>query len=376
MGSTRPISILPFFSGSRYDVGAMQRSMRILGIESSCDETAASVVEAVVRNSKIVQLAALSNVVASQVKIHAKTGGVVPEVAARQHVEAIIPVVQQALREAEPRKEKREQSRMIDAIAVTRGPGLITSLRVGVDTARTLASVWKKPLVAVNHLEGHIYANWLATSKPIQFPVLALIVSGGHTELVLMRRHLDYRIIGATRDDAAGEAFDKVAKILRLGYPGGPAVSKCAARGNPQAVAFPRPMIDSQDFDFSFAGLKTAVLYYCRDFKPQTSHLKPDVCASFEQAVVDVLVAKTIRAAKKYKVKTVLVGGGVAANRRLRDELGRAVRDTLPTTYYLLPAAEYTGDNAAMIAAAGAFRAAAKDFTLWQEIEADPNLSL
>ncbi|MBI4133315.1 tRNA (adenosine(37)-N6)-threonylcarbamoyltransferase complex transferase subunit TsaD, partial [Candidatus Uhrbacteria bacterium] len=210
----------------------------------------------------------------------------------------------------------------------------------------------------------------------IRFPVLVLIVSGGHTELVLMRRHLDYTIIGATRDDAAGEAFDKVAKLLGLGYPGGPAVSRLATHGNSRAINFPRPMIDSSDFDFSFAGLKTAVLYHLRQLPATSYQLQANVCASFEQAVVDVLVAKTIRAAKQYKVRTVLLGGGVAANQALRQQLGTALKNQLPSTFYLLPSTTYTTDNAAMIAAAGAFHARANDFTPWQQIEADPNLSL
>ncbi len=400
--------------------------MRVLGIESSCDETAAAVVEYTDGRFSV-----LASVVASQVATHAKTGGVVPEVAARAHVEAIIPTIREALNQAAsrlhlevapPEVAPRE---VVDVVAVTHGPGLITSLRVGVDTARILAHQWGKPLVAVNHLEGHIYACLLSfplprgegrgeggrhphlnfTSPPLrgrgkvrgtasleddkifEFPALALIVSGGHTELVLMKKHIDYTIIGATRDDAAGEAFDKVAKILGLGYPGGPAVSKCAEKGNASAIAFPRPMIDSDNFDFSFAGLKTSVLYHMRDResyqkmdgRPKSDNIQRyvvEVCASFEQAVTDVLVSKTIRAAKKYRVKTVILGGGVAANKRLREELGRAIKQQLPTTYYLLPTLEYTGDNAAMIAAAGALHASAKDFTPWEKIDVDPNLSL
>ena len=272
--------------------------MKILGIESSCDETAAALVDYTGGRFSV-----LSNVVASQIEIHKKTKGVVPEVAARCHVEAIIPVIKEAMQnETKP-----------DAIAITKGPGLVTSLRIGVDTARTLSFFWGVPMIGVNHLEGHIYASVLQNTA-IEFPALCLVVSGGHTELVLMKKHLDYKIIGETRDDAAGEAFDKVAKILDLGYPGGPEISKLAKEGNPKAIDFPRPMIDSKDFDFSFSGLKTAVLYYVKNLKPKTYNLKPDICASFEQAVVDVLVAKTICAAKKYKVKTVILGGGVSAN--------------------------------------------------------------
>lgn len=346
--------------------------MNILGIESSCDETAAAVV-----SYKRGRFLVLSNVVASQVKLHAKTGGVVPEVAARQHAEVIVPIIERALRAAKIKKP--------DVIAVTHGPGLITSLRIGVDAARALAAAWDVPLVGVNHLEGHIYANWLHDQlhhsyhkKEVQFPALALIVSGGHTELVLMRQHLDYKIIGATRDDAVGEAFDKVAKLLGLGYPGGPLISRRAEKGNPRAIDFPRAMLNKQNFDFSFSGLKTAVLYYLRDlqvtsYKPQT---KDDVCASFEEAVVDVLVQKTTRAAKQYGVKTVMIGGGVAANKHLRESLGEAVKKQLPVTLYSLPVTDFTTDNAAMIAAVGALHASRKHFIPWQKIQADPNLSL
>lgn len=352
--------------------------MRILGIESSCDETAAAVVEAQFgeQGSTALRFSALSSIVASQVATHAKTGGVVPEVAARAHLEAIIPVIQEALHPLQPSD--------IDAIAVTAGPGLVTSLRVGVETARLLSYAWKKPLVAVNHLEGHIYANWLDEGKSqrakvkseVEFPVLVLIVSGGHTELVLMREHLDYKIIGATRDDAAGEAFDKVAKLLNLAYPGGPAVSKLAETGNAKAIQFPRPMIDADNFDFSFAGLKTAVLYHVRERskgKGQRSKVA-DICASFEQAAVDVLVKKTMRAAKKYKVKTVLLGGGVAANLRLRRELEIACQSD--HFNYRAPEIKFTGDNATMIAVAGALHALKKDFLPWAKIDVDPQLSL
>lgn len=389
--------------------------MRILGIETSCDETAAAVVEI---NKE--RFSVLSNVVASQVKIHARTGGVVPEVAARAHVEKIIPVINNAIHNT--RYKTQDTGEGIDAIAVTVGPGLITSLLVGVETARTLAYLWKKPLIAVNHLEGHIYANWLSPVGEIQnpkfqFPILCLIVSGGHTELVLMRKHLDYKIIGATRDDAAGECFDKVAKILNLGYPGGPAIAACADKFKVSAksasalggkseklkIKFPRPMINSNDFDFSFAGLKTAVLYLLRDFLNKNKRGKfraaarnlprnfskrflSEACYEVQEAIVDVLVAKTIAAAKKYKAKTVMLGGGVAANKRLRQRLGEAVEKELSNTKYTTPDTNYTTDNAAMIAAAGYFHtfplkarpplAGKKDFISWRTLIADPNLRL
>lgn len=322
--------------------------MRILGIETSCDETAIAIVE-----GRGERLTVKKHLVASQIKIHAKYGGVVPEVAAREHLPKI---------DALLRRTVAADGRGIDAIAVTAGPGLITSLRVGTDVARTLAWAWGKPLVAVNHLEGHIYANWLSDGK-MRFPALVLIVSGGHTELVLMKGHGKYRLLGATRDDAAGEAFDKVGKMLGLGYPGGPAVSKMAARGNVRAVKLPRPMIDSGDYDFSFAGLKTAVLYETKKRRVNVA----DMCASFEQAVVDVLVAKTIRAAKQYRAKTVLLAGGVAANRRLRYALSSIAH---------LPDLTYTTDNAAMIAAAGYFKARRREFIDPMKLEPNPNWQL
>ncbi len=341
--------------------------MKILGIETSCDETAAALIEYQEGRFRV-----LSNVVASQINLHAATGGVVPEVAARAHLENIIPVLKQALQ-----VKKNKPPIGLDFIAVTIGPGLITSLRVGVETARLLAYSLQKPLIAVNHLEGHIYANWLdRPPKELLFPILCLIVSGGHTELVLMRKHLAYEVIGETRDDAAGEAFDKVAALLDLGYPGGPIISKLAEGGDQQAIDFPRPMIDSPNFDFSFAGLKTAVLYYLKK-----NHLTPavkiaDICASFEQAAVDVLVGKTIRAAKKYQVKTILLGGGVAANHRLREQFGQILTSQFPAISLSLPQLDYTTDNAAMIAAAGALYAQQKKFVPWSKIKADPNLTL
>lgn len=319
--------------------------MKILAIETSCDETAASVLEA-----KGGRFSILSNIIASQIKIHAKTGGVVPEVAAREHVEKIIPIVKKAI------KGK------VDLIAVTAGPGLATSLSVGVETAKALAYIWKKPIVAVNHLAGHVYANWLDNRK-IEFPILCLIVSGGHTELVLMKKHLDFKIIGSTRDDAAGEAFDKVAKILKLGYPGGPEIAK-RVKGKDK-IKFPRPMIKSNDFDFSFSGLKTAVLYYHKDHKKQIN----EICTAFQNAVIDVLVTKTKKAARKYKVKTVLLGGGVAANQALRNKIKQELNCNPPQM-------KYTTDNAAMIAAAGYFMAKQKQFTPWQKLDIDPNWEL
>lgn len=342
--------------------------MRILGIETSCDETSAAVVENDGRHFDV-----KSNVVLSQIKIHAKYGGVVPEVAARIHLEAILPVLEEAI--------GKDGSEKIDAIAVASGPGLITSLLVGNEAARILSCLWKKPLVKINHIEAHIYANWLA-GQEINFPVLCLVVSGGHTELILMLGHGKYEVIGETRDDAAGECFDKTAKILGLGYPGGPAISVAAARFEKRdsrvELKLPRPMMDSPDFDFSFSGLKTAVLYAVRDLenKYKMEEIVPAMAHEIQEAIVDVLIAKTIRAAKKYKVKNVMLAGGVSANRRLRERFVAVMKKELPGAKWNIPPFEYCTDNAAMIAAAGYFHAVKKDFTPWGKLRVDPNWEL
>ncbi|MDP2708869.1 MAG: tRNA (adenosine(37)-N6)-threonylcarbamoyltransferase complex transferase subunit TsaD [bacterium] len=335
--------------------------MIILGIETSCDETAASVVEG--RGDK---LKVLSNVVSSQIEIHQKYGGVVPEVAAREHVLNILPVVNEALIKV----------KKIDAIAVTIGPGLVTSLLVGVETAKTLAYAWNKPVVAVNHIAGHVYANFI-NSKP-KFPALILTVSGGHTMLVLMSGHGKYKVLGETRDDAAGEAFDKAAQLLGLGYPGGPIISQLAARSSQpkqKNIILPRPMINSGDFDFSFSGLKTALLYAIQKDENWQKKI-PEYAYEFEQAVAEVLVYKTIKAALKYKVKNIMLSGGVAANRELRRQLAEAVKEKLPGASLNIPELKYCTDNAAMIAAAGYFRAKRKKFINWAKLRVDCNLEL
>ncbi|MBU1148956.1 tRNA (adenosine(37)-N6)-threonylcarbamoyltransferase complex transferase subunit TsaD [Patescibacteria group bacterium] len=345
--------------------------MILLAIETSCDETSIAVLE-----RKREQFILRSHFLASQISTHAKYGGVVPEVAARMHVEVITPGLNAAIKQA------KVSLKDIDAVAVTAGPGLITSLLISIEAARTLAWSLKKPLVAVNHLEGHLYANWLPNDKNHQstiqknpFPALGLIVSGGHTELVLMTKHGKYKKLGQTRDDAAGEAFDKVAKLMGLGYPGGPILSKLATKGDPESYNWPRPMLNSQNLDFSFAGLKTAVRYYLDTHKVTKKQL-PDLAASFEQAVVDVLIHKTLRALKQHKVKTLLLAGGVAANTKLRHELGKAVSKRHPQVNYLQPNLKYCTDNAAMIAAAGYWHAKKKNFTPWQKLDADPNWEL
>src|SRR3989339_2083912 len=316
--------------------------MRILGIESSCDETAVALVRGEGDRVLIEK-----NLVASQAALHAKYGGVVPEVAAREHVDVILPLLLEFV--------VAHAGSGGDVGAVAAGPGLVPALRIGVGLAKTLAWAWQKPLVAVNHLEGHLYSSF----RPLIFPALALLVSGGHTELVFMRGHGEYARIGGTRDDAAGEAFDKGAKLLGLGYPGGPAVSKMAQQGNLSAVDFPRPMLESGDFDFSFSGLKTAVAVR-RAAHP--GDLVEDVCASFQAAAIDTLVAKTLRAVDAYQPKSVILAGGVAANYSLRETLAGQLATRDPQPEFFVPELAFTGDNAAMIAAAGYYRARRKDF--------------
>jgi N6-L-threonylcarbamoyladenine synthase len=322
---------------------------RILAIETSCDETAAAVIE----NGR----ALLASIVASQMDMHARYGGVYPEVASRQHILSIVPVVEETLAKA------HMVITDIDAVAATRGPGLAGSLVVGLNAAKGLALGADLPLVGVNHLEGHIYSAWVYDSPPQggnagdnpppepQFPLMALLVSGGHTELNLMEGHLNYKHLGATRDDAAGEAFDKVARLLGLPYPGGPSVQKAAEEGNPEAFKFPRAWLEGT-YDFSFSGLKTAVL---REVKKLEVEGKPipvaDMAASFQAAVVDVLLNKTLMAAREFGAKEILVAGGVSANRPLREAFQSQTE--FPVN---IPHISLCTDNAAMVAAAGYFR--------------------
>ncbi len=359
--------------------------MIILAIETSCDETAISIVECSGGFSRP-KFKILSNIVSSQIKIHAKWGGVVPNLAKREHIKNLPIVLKKALVKAEINHKK------IDLIAVTVGPGLEPALWTGINFAKELAEKWNKPIIGINHMEGHIVASLLNSnlknqkSKLIEFPALALLVSGGHTELVLIKDWLKYKIIGQTRDDAAGEAFDKVAKMLGLPYPGGPQVAKLADSHQASVVnnqiKLPRPMINSKDYDFSFSGLKTAVLYLIRDLQksiPKFSDRKDlvsSICVEFQQAVIDVLISKTIRAAKEYKVKTLILGGGVAANKELRKQLGKKIKKELPITNYLLPITSFTTDNAAMIAAAAYFHAIKKQFSDWKKLKANGNLQL
>jgi tRNA N6-adenosine threonylcarbamoyltransferase len=333
-------------------------SDRILGIETSCDETAAAVVE---RATEV-----RSSVVASQIDRHARYGGVVPEIASRAHVEMLMPVVAQALVEAGVADDE------IDAVAATVGPGLVGSLLVGVSAAKALALVWGVPFVAVNHLEGHLYAAFLE-EPDLDLPLVVLLVSGGHTLLVHMEDHGRYHLLGSTIDDAAGEAFDKVARFLGLGYPGGPVIDKLATQGDPHAIAFPRAMVGrtgDDRHDFSFSGLKTAVVNHVRHHPDVAT---ADVAASFQEAVVDVLVTKARRAAREVGAKGLCLGGGVAANSALRTRFAEACAEDGIRSF--VPSRAMCTDNAAMIAAAAWWRLRA-DGPSPLDTGATPNLRL
>ncbi|MBC1994245.1 tRNA (adenosine(37)-N6)-threonylcarbamoyltransferase complex transferase subunit TsaD [Listeria seeligeri] len=315
----------------------MKKNTLILGIESSCDETAASVVK---NGNEII-----SSVVASQIESHKRFGGVVPEIASRHHVEQITLVIEEALKKANVTMDD------LDGIAVTEGSGLVGALLIGVNAAKTLAFMHDLPLIGVHHIAGHIYANRFETE--MKFPLLSLVVSGGHTELVLMRAENEFEIIGETRDDAAGEAYDKVARTLGLAYPGGVQIDKLAKDGE-DTFHFPRAMMDDGSFDFSFSGLKSSFINTLHNLRQRGDEPNPnDLAASFQASVIDVLVTKTIRAAKKYEVNQLLLAGGVAANQGLRARLIQEVEMELPDTELIIPPLSLCGDNAAMIAAAG-----------------------
>ena len=333
---------------------SFDESTVVLAIETSCDETAA----ALVMGGNDV----LSSVVSSQIDIHARFGGVVPEVASRAHLESIVPVVRQAFDEAGIPPAR------VDAVAATAGPGLIGALLVGVSAAKSLALVWDRPFIGVNHLEAHLYAG-LLDDPTLEFPLVVLLVSGGHTMIVEMRGHGDYRVLGRTIDDAAGEAYDKVARFLDLGYPGGPAIDRVSAEGDAAAVAFPRAMMH-EGLDFSFSGLKTSVVNHARR-NPGTSTV--DIAASFQAAVVDVLCAKTLRAAEQAGARGVVLGGGVAANSLLRSEMSR--RGAEAGMKVALPGRAMCTDNAAMIAAA-AWHRLRSDGPMGLDCGAYPNLKL
>lgn len=368
----------------------MKDQMKILAIESSCDETAASLV--VEKNGKP---KVISSIVSSQINLHKKTGGVVPEVASRAHLESIIPVIDEALKNA------GVELCDLTHVAVTAGPGLVGSLMVGFDTAKSFAYGLDLPIVPVNHIEGHIYSACRGS-----FPLLALTVSGGHTSLTLIHDHGKYETLGETLDDAAGEAFDKVAKLLDLGYPGGPIVSQYAQAYREKMtkskihiankisnnkktkskelkpsvcnLTFPRPMLDKPGYDFSFSGLKTAVLTEVKrrlkDKKELTLLDKREICFAFEDAAIDVLVGKAIKAAKKYKLESVLLAGGVSANTRLQNVLKKEVEEIGSKLY--LPEKEMMGDNAAMIGIAAYYHIVRGDISSWDKVKIDSNMKL
>lgn len=357
--------------------------MKILAIETSCDDTSVAVVK---DGTKV-----LSSVVSSQIDLHSKYGGVVPEVAARAHIQNMIPVLDEALCEAKSTWSD------IDAIAVTKGPGLVGSLIVGVNTAKTLALLKQKPLVALHHTEGHIYANWLEDNlqegqTPPEFPLICLTVSGGHTNIILMKDHLNYNIVGQTIDDAAGEAYDKVAKMLGLTYPGGPVIAKCAESGCQDTLELPRvdltkaPERNEQGFlekpepslDFSFSGLKTAVLKEVREAEKTnfSKTKKDDIAASFQLAANEILARNLLRAVEKYKPKSVLLSGGVAANTQLKEIIIRELSSKVASNNFYYPKPKYCTDNAAMIAAAAYFHSKDSNFTDPKGLIPDPNLKI
>jgi N6-L-threonylcarbamoyladenine synthase len=364
--------------------------MKILSIETSCDETGAAVIEGD-KNDTRVEL--LSNVIVSSLELHAETGGIIPEIAARKQVEFIIPIIKQALEKA----KLDPTYPAIDALAVTYGPGLIGSLLVGVETIKTLSFTWQKPIIPVNHLYGHIYANFIKTDdttiQEIKFPALALVVSGGHTDLVLLKKHGELDFLGGTLDDAAGECFDKCARLLGYNYPGGPKISELAQKGNPSAFSLPRPMMYTKDYNFSFSGLKTAFLNLTKQHFPVLRKDIPntkggwqqvtvekelkdtekqqlyDLCAALEQAIIDVLVKKTLAAATQYNVNSILLSGGVAANKKLRQEL-EIKSEKIYIPLYIPPPYLCT-DNAAMIGSAAFFN---NTPTSWKNLAANPEL--
>lgn len=353
MARTRP------FHGRNRSSILLGATMKILAIETSCDETSLALVEA---SGSVMspRFKVLKNIVSSQIDIHRPFGGVVPMLAKREHLHNL-PKLWEQLKKEKPK---------FDLIAVTVGPGLSPALWAGIEFSKTLAKELKKPLIGANHMEGHLYSSWLSLSakEKIQFPAVALVVSGGHTMVLAMESSTRWENLGETRDDAAGEAFDKVARLMDLPYPGGPEIQKLALKGNPKAVDFPRPMLREKNYEFSFSGIKTSALYYIRD-NPKTK--KADLAASFQQAVIDVLVGKTIRAAREYGAKSVLLSGGVSANKLLRETLAKE-SGKLGAKFFV-PDFEFNTDNAAMIAAAAYMQKMRKKSL---KMEAQPNLSL
>jgi len=333
--------------------------MKVLAIETSCDETSAAVVE----DGKTV----LSNIIASQAELHNKTGGVVPEVASREHIKIIIPVIKEALEESKTSWEN------IDLIAVTSGPGLVGALLIGIETAKTLAFAKNKKIVGVNHISGHIYSNWLERDEKINFPIVTLTASGGHNHLVLMKDHFNFEILGKTRDDASGEAFDKVAKLLGLAYPGGPIISKRAEKGDLNKYKFPRAWIDKNSLEFSFSGLKTAVAREVDKIENLNEQEINDIAAGFQESVVDVLSKKLIIAAEQNNVKEIHLVGGVSSNKQLRKKvksLGKKLIVRIPLDM------TFCTDNAAMIGVAGFFQYKYRGDDKIKNIKVNPKLEL
>jgi N6-L-threonylcarbamoyladenine synthase len=337
----------------------IMRDTIILGIETSCDDTSA----AIVKDGRYI----LSNIISSQARLHEEYGGVVPEIASRRHVELIIPAIDRSIKDAGISVDR------IDAIGVTYGPGLVGALLVGLSCAKALAFSWEKPFIGVHHIEGHIAANYLEYEK-LTPPFLCLVVSGGHTHLVHVKDYEVFEILGRTRDDAAGEAFDKTARVLGLGYPGGPAIDRCAQSGDGNAISFPRTVFSDGSFDFSFSGLKTAVMNFVNSMKQKSlAYSVEDICASFQEACVDVLVRNTINAAEKVGIEKIAIAGGVAANSLLRKRMLSCTGENNLEIYYPRPV--LCTDNAAMIACAAYYRyikGEKSDF----ELNAIPNMKL
>lgn len=337
----------------------MKKDIHILAVETSCDETAA----AVVRNGREI----CSNIIFSQIDLHKLYGGVVPEIASRKHIEKINQVIEAALKEAGMKLDE------MDAVGVTYGPGLVGALLVGVAEAKAIAYAKNLPLIGVHHIEGHISANYIE-HPDLEPPFLCLVVSGGHTHLVCVRDYGKYDILGRTRDDAAGEAYDKVARAIGLGYPGGPKIDRIAKEGNPEAIAFPRAHIEDSPYDFSFSGVKSAVLNYINGCRMKGEAFSPaDVAASFQKAVVDVLVEHSMKAVEEYKMRKLAIAGGVASNSALRESMKRACRERQIQFYY--PSPVFCTDNAAMIGAAAYYEYLAGTRHGW-DLNAVPNLKL
>ncbi|MCX6736331.1 MAG: tRNA (adenosine(37)-N6)-threonylcarbamoyltransferase complex transferase subunit TsaD [Candidatus Parcubacteria bacterium] len=401
--------------------------MNILAIETSCDETAISII-ATEENSEKKSVTILANVVISQIEIHKPYGGVFPALAKREHAKNLVPVLAQALKKAEMLRKKNKENISeekqnelasllerepellsalsdfipvteipnIDCIAFTQGPGLPPALWVGLNFARAIALLWDKPLIPINHMEGHLFSSLVNGKENVpqeiqnpKLPTLALLISGGHTEIILMKDLFQYEVVGTTRDDAVGEAFDKAARILGLPYPGGPEISKRANnfRMNKKTASgqykLPRPMLHSDDFDFSFSGIKTAVLYMVKKIEEMTEDIREEICYEFEEAVAETLISKTLRAAEKYNPKTILMGGGVSANSYLQEIFKKTFQENFPDAEISIPEKDCSTDNALMIAVAGYLRALhnpksilSSDSEKIQEMQADGNLAL